>query len=65
MHIGSSSATQRQVPFISLAPFLLITFWPDAQPYDTVGFVAAAFVIVWLNRTAMFRRAGAAINVIP
>jgi nitrate reductase NapE component len=61
MHIGSSSATQRQVPFISLAPFLLITFWP----YDTVGFVAAAFLIVWLNRTAMFRRAGAAINVIP
>jgi uncharacterized protein len=39
--------------------------WPDGQPYDTVEFVAAAFLIVWLNRTAMFRRAGAAINVIP
>ncbi len=38
--------------------------WPDAQPYDTVAFVAAAFVIVWLNRKAMFRKAGAAIDVI-
>jgi uncharacterized protein len=39
--------------------------WPDAQPYDTVAFVAAALAIVWLNRTAMFRRADAAIDVIP
>ena len=39
--------------------------WPDAQPYDTITFVAAAVAIVWLNRTDMFRRAGAAIDVIP
>ncbi|NJR24171.1 MAG: CPBP family intramembrane metalloprotease [Richelia sp. CSU_2_1] len=38
--------------------------YPDAQPYDTVAFVVAAFVIVWLNRTAMFRKAGATIDVI-
>jgi uncharacterized protein len=39
--------------------------WPDAQPYDTIAFVAAAFVVVWLDRKAMFRKAGAAIDVIP
>jgi membrane protease YdiL (CAAX protease family) len=39
--------------------------WPDAQPYDTFAFVAAAFAVVWLNRKAMFRKAGAAIDVIP
>jgi uncharacterized protein len=39
--------------------------WPDAQPYDTVAFVAAAFAIVWFNRKAMFRRTGAAMNIIP
>jgi membrane protease YdiL (CAAX protease family) len=39
--------------------------WPDAQPYDTVTFVAAAFAIVWLNRKAMFKKKGAAIEVIP
>lgn len=39
--------------------------WPDAQPYDTIAFVAAAFLIVWLDQKAMFRKAGAAINVIP
>lgn len=39
--------------------------WPDAQPYDTILFVATACVVVWLNRKAMFRKAGAAIDVIP
>lgn len=39
--------------------------WPDAQPYDTVAFVAAAFLIVWLNRKVMFRRADAVMDVIP
>jgi uncharacterized protein len=38
--------------------------WPDAQPYDTVTFVAAALAIVWLNRKAMFKKKGAAIDVI-
>ncbi len=39
--------------------------WPDAQPYDTITFVAAAIAIIWLNRTDMLKRAGAAIDVIP
>ena len=39
--------------------------WPDAQPYDTLAFVAAAVLVVWLDRKAMFRKAGAAIDVIP
>jgi membrane protease YdiL (CAAX protease family) len=39
--------------------------WPDAQPYDTVAFVAAALAIVWLNRKAMFKKKGATIDVIP
>jgi hypothetical protein len=32
--------------------------WPDAQPYDTIPFVAAAVVVVWLNRKTMLRRDG-------
>jgi uncharacterized protein len=39
--------------------------WPDAQPYDTIAFVAAAFVVVWLNRKAMFKKKGAITEVIP
>jgi hypothetical protein len=39
--------------------------WPDAQPYDTGVFLAAAFLIIWLNRKAMVRRAGAVTDVIP
>jgi uncharacterized protein len=39
--------------------------WPDAQPYDTVFFVTAAILITWINRKVMFRKDGAAIDVIP
>jgi uncharacterized protein len=39
--------------------------WPDAQPYDTVFFVLAAIIVVWLNRETMFKRDGAVIDVIP
>lgn len=39
--------------------------WPDAQPYDTWFFVAAALVIVWLNRDTMFYRDRAVTTVIP
>lgn len=39
--------------------------WPDAQPYDTVIFVAVAIVVVWLNRETMFTRDGAVTDVIP
>jgi uncharacterized protein len=33
--------------------------WPDAQPYDTFFFVAAAIGVVWVNRKTMFRKTGA------
>jgi membrane protease YdiL (CAAX protease family) len=39
--------------------------WPDAQPYDTLFFVAVALIVVALNRQTMFSRAGAATAVIP
>jgi hypothetical protein len=39
--------------------------WPDAQPYDTYFFVAAALVVVWLNRQMMFNRHGAVTIVVP
>jgi len=38
--------------------------WPDAQPYDMFAFVAAAVVVVWLNRQAMFGKEGAVTEVI-
>ncbi len=28
--------------------------WPDAQPWDNLLFVAAAVIVVWLNRRTMF-----------
>lgn len=39
--------------------------WPDAQPYDTIPFVLAAVVIVWLNRESMLRRDGGRTKIIP
>jgi len=39
--------------------------WPDAQPYDTFAFAAAAVLVVWINRKAMFSREGAVMEVIP
>jgi uncharacterized protein len=39
--------------------------WPDAQPYDTLFFVLAAAVVIWINRKAMFSHKGAATEVIP
>ncbi|NJN20200.1 MAG: CPBP family intramembrane metalloprotease [Leptolyngbya sp. RL_3_1] len=39
--------------------------WPDAQPYDTLFFVAAAAGVVWVNRKTMFRRSQAVTTVIP
>jgi hypothetical protein len=39
--------------------------WPDAQPYDTVPFVAAAAAVVWLNRDMMLRGAGTVTHVLP
>ena len=39
--------------------------WPDAQPHDTFFFLAAAILVVWFNRKAMFNRVGAVTEVIP
>ena len=39
--------------------------WPDAQPYDTIPFVLAAVVIVWLNRDSMLRRDGGVTTIVP
>lgn len=38
--------------------------WPDAQPWDMLGFVLVAVVVVALNRRAMFGHAGAATDVL-
>ncbi len=39
--------------------------WPDAQPYDTFAFVAAAVLVVWIKRETMFSREGGFTEVIP
>lgn len=39
--------------------------WPDAQPYDTYFFVAAAVIVTWLNRETLFTKVGAVTEVIP
>jgi membrane protease YdiL (CAAX protease family) len=39
--------------------------WPDAQPYDMYCYVAAAVIIVWMNRRSLFSEAGAVTEVIP
>jgi membrane protease YdiL (CAAX protease family) len=44
---------------------LMNPLFPDAQPYDTYLLLAAAAVIVWRSRTAMFGKAGAITRVIP
>ncbi len=75
---GSSENNREQIPFISLVPFMLFAFglawgilslfihiWPDAQPYDTFLFVAAAVLVVWFNRKAMFTKEGVVTEVIP
>ncbi len=38
--------------------------WPDAQPFDAPLFVLLAVIVVWFNRRTMFRRAGAAMDVV-
>lgn len=50
----------------ALLHFQLINpLWPDAQPYDTIFFVAAAVLVVWLNRKVMFNREWSVTEVIP
>jgi len=44
---------------------LINPIWPDAQPYDTLFFIAAALLVVWYNRKAMFIRDRGVTEVIP
>jgi len=39
--------------------------WPDAQPYDTLAFTAAAVLVVWFNRGVMFHKRSAVTEVVP
>ncbi len=39
--------------------------WPDAQPHDSAVFAAAAVVVTWMNRKAMFSCDAAIQRVIP
>ena len=39
--------------------------WPDAQPYDTIPFMLAAAVTVWLNRKTMFNSRTAVTTLVP
>ncbi|MEX0943970.1 MAG: CPBP family intramembrane glutamic endopeptidase [Pseudomonadales bacterium] len=39
--------------------------WPDAQPYDMYVYVAAAMLVVWLNRRTLFSKEGAVTDVVP
>ena len=44
---------------------LINPIWPDAQPYDTILFVVAAVLVVWLNRKKMFTKEAGIIYVVP
>jgi uncharacterized protein len=44
---------------------LNMPMWPDAQPWNMYLFVLLAAIVVWVDRTAMFRREGAATDVMP
>jgi membrane protease YdiL (CAAX protease family) len=44
---------------------LINPLWPDAQPYDTVFVVIAAAIILWLNRSTMFRKSEGVTTIIP
>jgi len=38
--------------------------WPDAQPYDTIPFVVAAVMVVWLNRETMLNKTGGVTTIL-
>lgn len=38
--------------------------WPDAQPWDTLFFMGAAVVIVWLNRATLFQRGSGVTDIL-
>ncbi len=60
------NASRGSILLPALFHFQLINpIWPDAQPYDTLFFVAAALMVVWLNREAMLNRDRGVTEVIP
>jgi len=60
------NASRGSILLPALMHFQLINpIWPDAQPYDTYFFVAAASLVVWFNRTTMLSREDAITEVIP
>jgi len=60
------NASRGSILLPALFHFQLINpIWPDAQPYDTLFFVAAALLVVWFNRNAMFSREWVVREVIP
>jgi membrane protease YdiL (CAAX protease family) len=60
------NASRGSILLPALFHFQLINpVWPDAQPYDTLFFVAAALLVVWFNRKAMFSREWVVTEVIP
>ena len=60
------NASRGSILLPALMHFQLVNpIWPDAQPYDTLFFVAAAVIVFWFNRKAMLSREGSIIKVIP
>ena len=60
------NASRGSILLAAVMHFQLINpIWPDAQPYDTLFFLAAAVVIVWFNREVMLTGANAVTEVIP
>lgn len=60
------NSSRGSILLAGLVHFQLIhPLWPDAQPYDTYLFAAAALAVVIINRKSMFSRAGAWTEVIP
>ena len=60
------NASRGSILLPALMHFQLINpIWPDAQPYDTFFFIAAAVLVVWFNRKTMFTKEGAVTEVIP
>ena len=59
------NATRGSILLPALFHFQLINpLWPEAQPFDTYFFVAAAALVVWLNRNTMFQKAAAVTSVL-
>lgn len=38
--------------------------WPDAQPYDTIPFVIAAILVIWLNKETMLNKRGGVTTIL-